>query len=1285
VNLNLDEPIHDPKEFELDQAACDSFPMSQRILESAKAVELSASAFGRLALLNRFPVMVQPDKKKPLEAMDQLPGCILDTGRRGPYDLHGVDVMVVGKKPGLHEMSVGRGYVGPTGKLIRDICAELGIDCSNWYMTNICRYMPTEDGALTSFQLEDGKWFLAQELALIKPRFLLVLGADAVKAVFGKKLTLAAVRSQPHLMRGWQDLGNVTTVSSEMDILERRHGYIQVLATTNPSAVLREAGQRDGLVADFKIFGTMLKGGSGMHTETFNYRQIRTSEETEKLLLELVSKNVTELALDAEWGFTGIAELRRPVLRSIQLCWKAGEVATFIFHDAGGKPAQQGAEMAKIMDCLRTFMLQPDIKLIGHNLRADALLLGEYSLPVMERHHFDTMLVDHLFNENAEHGLEACSVRYTTLGRYDLPLENWLKANEYNKKMKEQHGYLHVPDELLYPYAAKDADATFRIYEVLKAKLETEPTLKQCYYKVVHPACLPIHEIERTGLFADIPRLKNLVELYGKKEEELLQVLRRKLNDKTFNPGSYKQVASLLFGSTAAGGLGLVPVKSTGKPSLMWEDVMLKQDPSRYNPATDQETLEALAGEHPFVSLLRDHRLVNQIHKTFLRDADTQDTLSGEMMFTSGLVGYIDPDGRVRTHLNQMSETGRHKSSRPNCFSADTEVLTEKGWKLFTEIDGLKLAQYDVSDRVVSFALPTGYVEYASREMIHLSTEQQLDMLVTPDHGCLLQQRKTGKFRRIPAVDYPQDYKQYGAGLYVGGPVSMRPSQLVLIAALQADGSITPYGHYDFSFTKQRKIDRLESALKDENIVYRKYESRVNNLYRGRFYVPRDHIPEWWKDKKFFSHWILQLDRDSFFFLAEEIWKWDGCASRRSMYCSKVRSNTDWAQILTVLSGRRGKIREYKRNGQSYWQVDASHRDYSMTTSCKVRKVSYNGPVYCVTMPLGTVVVRRNGKVAVTGQCQNFPKKQDKQLSRVMGDTVETIRSCFTASPGYVLVEADYVSAEVFTLGYLSNCMKLIEDAKGDLHSRGAVTRFGAPKWDGFDAGKPPPELWKEEHKAIRTASKTTVFGIPYGRGSAAIAREIVKSTQGKLLCDTRKAQEYIDGFYAEYPEVRAFIERCKGSVLTPGYLTNPFGRHRRATQTDDLAHIAAQQREFVNFPIQSTVADALNTALVNLYYYRKENPDKARYRILLAIHDAVLLECKPEYLDVMVNDVIPSCMTHNCVIPAWQPGPRWPEETKPFKLETSVEVGVRWQEKPTAEELKERGVPDHWIKKLVK
>jgi DNA polymerase-1 len=306
---------------------------------------------------------------------------------------------------------------------------------------------------------------------------------------------------------------------------------------------------------------------------------------------------------------------------------------------------------------------------------------------------------------------------------------------------------------------------------------------------------------------------------------------------------------------------------------------------------------------------------------------------------------------------------------------------------------------------------------------------------------------------------------------------------------------------------------------------------------------------------------------------------------------------------------------------------------------------------------------------------QNLPSRQNAEIARILGDDFLPLRSCFVSRPGSVLVSSDYKSAEIVALGNLANCSKLLEDAKGDLHSRGAVTAMGAPEWDGYKANIPPPDEWVKKYKNLRIARKTVNFGIPYQRGAKAISREIETATKGAMKCSSHQAQEMIDGFYSDYPEVLGYVELCKELVLEPGYLTNAFGRTRRfyAGTRDDESLVAAMQRQGVNFPIQGTVADALNLACCNLYAWRALNPGRAHYRILLAVHDAVILECPGAELGVVMDEVLPQCMCRGVTIPSWCP-PGW-APTKPFNLEIEIGVGVRWDESASREELVAAGV----------
>ena len=358
--------------------------------------------------------------------------------------------------------------------------------------------------------------------------------------------------------------------------------------------------------------------------------------------------------------------------------------------------------------------------------------------------------------------------------------------------------------------------------------------------------------------------------------------------------------------------------------------------------------------------------------------------------------------------------TGQLTSRRPNvqnCFSGDTEILTKSGWTAFDVLpDDLEVAQYDTNTGEITFVRPQQVVRQWADELLHIHTQQQIDLLVTPEHECLLVNRKSGRKAKVPAATYPLDHQQIHAGAYVGGAIPFRASQIVLVAALQADGHVREDGYgYEFIFAKAHKIERLLSALEDEGVSHRIYPQGDQT----RIFVPDRGIPGWWRNKKYFGPWLLNLDKHAFAAMAEEIFFWDSCWTRRSNYSSNLKQNADWAQILQVLTGKRARIRHY---GTRNWQVDVAPHSYSLTTNCKIDRVPGKTRVYCATVPTGNVVVRRAGRVMITGNCPKIghgggASSQFKQLATEFRGMVE-------AQPGHWLVEADYKSAHALTLGF---------------------------------------------------------------------------------------------------------------------------------------------------------------------------------------------------------------------------------------------------------------------------
>jgi len=242
------------------------------------------------------------------------------------------------------------------------------------------------------------------------------------------------------------------------------------------------------------------------------------------------------------------------------------------------------------------------------------------------------------------------------------------------------------------------------------------------------------------------------------------------------------------------------------------------------------------------------------------------------------------------------------------------------------------------------------------------------------------------------------------------------------------------------------------------------------------------------------------------------------------------------------------------------------------------------------------------------------------------------------------------------------------------------VRCFKVPEWEGYSQNKKPPKAWLEEHEALRTSAKAISFGVNYQSGPATISRKILKDTGGKVKCSTEQAREIIEQFYSTYPEIRTYVDYCKSRVEDPGWIENPYGRRRRFVQQGEQSFIAAQQRECINFCIQSTVADTLNTALINFWWWRRLHPGAAEYRILLPVHDAVMLECRPESLEIVLDKVIPECMVAGAVVPAWRPDGM--PVRRSFKLDTDVKFGLRWGEHADPETLMKLGVPSRIVER---
>ena len=123
----------------------------------------------------------------------------------GPID---AKIMFVGEQPGDQEDLAGKPFVGPAGKLLGRALADAGVDRSATYVTNAVKHFKFEPRGKRRIhrkpdapEIEACRFWLEQERALIRPSVTVALGATAARSLFGKVVTIGAMRGRPHQAR----------------------------------------------------------------------------------------------------------------------------------------------------------------------------------------------------------------------------------------------------------------------------------------------------------------------------------------------------------------------------------------------------------------------------------------------------------------------------------------------------------------------------------------------------------------------------------------------------------------------------------------------------------------------------------------------------------------------------------------------------------------------------------------------------------------------------------------------------------------------------------------------------------------------------------------------------------------------------------------------------------------------------------------------------------------------------------------------------------------------------
>src|SRR3990167_3209498 len=354
----------------------------------------------------------------------------------------------------------------------------------------------------------------------------------------------------------------------------------------------------------------------------------------------------------------------------------------------------------------------------------------------------------------------------------------------------------------------------------------------------------------------------------------------------------------------------------------------------------------------------------------------------------NGLLDFTDPKNLYPFRLPGLQEKilGAGPGNfvivfaRPECYTYETEILTESGWIQFQDLkDNIKVAQV-LPNNLIEFVYPIKKVNYHyNGKLINFKdTIGRINISVTPDHKMVYY--KGGKRFYSVAKDF---IPSQGIKLYTAGEINFKTDPLSdlerFLIAYNADGTVyrkgcngkhCGYRTVRFSLTKKRKQERLENILSKINFKYTKQNEKFHNTDELTYYIQWP-ISCFYQPNKTFS-WInigaVSLDWCRDFIEELSYWVATRRTNNRYKYDTTKENDAKIVQSISILAKYNVKYSIFKdKRGYKDIHSLSIRTNYQPIDGQSVIKsvIEYKEDVYCVTVPSGVVLIRSNNQTLI--------------------------------------------------------------------------------------------------------------------------------------------------------------------------------------------------------------------------------------------------------------------------------------------------------------------------------
>ncbi len=438
--------------------------------------------------------------------------------------------------------------------------------------------------------------------------------------------------------------------------------------------------EKSGPTEQLQLFDTLTLNDIQPDLDSPSYTKttiITNKQEFEEMLKQLAPAK--HIAIDTE---TTSTDKMQADLVGISLSSVEGEG---FYIPVGHQDPQPQLSIDQISAAITKLLSNPEKMIIGHNLKFDQVILKRNNINISDNI-YDTMIASWFLDP----GGRSLSLKKLAMSQFGVEMT---EITELIGRGKNQITMAQVSIAKAAPYAAADADITYRLYKKTAPELEQQG-FSHNFYQIELPLIKVLIDMEMHGILLDLKFLENMSQELAQQISTLKQNIYAVTGE--FNLNSTQQLSTVLFED-----LQIIPPPNAKKTSS-----------GKYSTAAG--VLEEIKNQHKVIAWLLEYRELTKLKSTYV----------------DALPEQVNPiTKRIHTSYNQVgSTTGRLASLNPNL--QNIPIRTEQGRKVrnaFYAQEGNKLLAIDYSQielRIVAHVAQdkTMIEAFKNQQDIHATT-----------------------------------------------------------------------------------------------------------------------------------------------------------------------------------------------------------------------------------------------------------------------------------------------------------------------------------------------------------------------------------------------------------------------------------------------------------------------------------------------------------------------------------------------------------------------------------